>query len=55
MADITTDQLEQTRHVRTQADVDRLFNDANLPIRDGGSLVDTNAAVPLATAAINPP
>jgi LysR family cys regulon transcriptional activator len=52
---ITTDQLEQTRHVRTQADVDRLFNDVNLPVRDGGSLVDTNAAVPLATAAINPP
>jgi len=52
---ITAEQLEKTRHVRTQADVDRLFNDANLPVRDGGSLVDTNAAVPLATAAINPP
>ena len=52
---ITADQLEKTRHVRTQADVDRLFNDANLPVRDGGSLVDTNATVPLATAAINPP
>jgi len=52
---ITPDQLEKTRHARTQADIDRLFNDANLPVRDGGSLVDTNAAVPLATAAINPP
>ena len=52
---ITAEQLEKTRHLRTQADVDRLFNDANLPVRDGGSLVDTNAAVPLATAAINPP
>ena len=52
---ITADQLEKTRHVRTQADIDRLFNDANLPVRDCCPLVDTNAAVPLATAAINPP
>ena len=52
---ITADQLEKTRHVRTQADIDRLFYDANLPVRDCCPLVDTNAAVPLATAAINPP
>ena len=41
---ITTDQLEQTRHVRTQADVDRLFDDADLPVRDGCSDARTAAA-----------
>ena len=32
---ITTDQLEQTRHVRSQADIDKLFKDAQLPVRGG--------------------
>ena len=32
---ITADQLEQTRHVRSQPEIDKLFEDANLPIRGG--------------------
>ena len=32
---ITIDQLEQTRHVRSQADVDSLFSDAIIPVRGG--------------------
>ena len=32
---ITADQLEKARHVRTQADIDKLFHDAELPIRGG--------------------
>ncbi len=32
---ITTDQLEQTRHVRSQTDIDSLFRDARLPVRGG--------------------
>ena len=32
---ITSDQLEKTRQVRTQAEVDKLFNDAKLPVRGG--------------------
>jgi len=32
---ITADQLEKTRHVRTQSEVDKLFRDANLPVRSG--------------------
>ena len=34
---ITADQLEQTRHARTQDDIDRLYKDADLPIRGGCS------------------
>jgi len=34
---ITTDQLEQTRHVRSQDDIDELFESAELPIRGGCS------------------
>ncbi|MGI9270963.1 MAG: HTH-type transcriptional regulator CysB [Woeseiaceae bacterium] len=34
---ITADQLEQTRHVRSQVDLDKLFGDANLPVRSGGT------------------
>jgi len=34
---ITTDQLEQTRHVRSQDDIDKLFASAELPIRGGCS------------------
>ena len=34
---ITTDQLEQTRHVRSQDDIDKLFESAELPIRGGCS------------------
>ena len=34
---ITTDQLERTRHVRSQSDIDDLFRDASLPVRGGCS------------------
>ena len=40
---ITTDQLEKTRHVRTQSDIDKLFRGAKLPIR-GGCAEDITAA-----------
>ena len=52
---ITADQVEHIRHVRTQADIDKLFDEVMLPVRDGFALVDTNAAVSLTTAAVNPP
>ncbi|MDH3749502.1 MAG: LysR substrate-binding domain-containing protein, partial [Gammaproteobacteria bacterium] len=32
---ISKDQLEQTRHVRSQADIDKLFRNAKLPLRGG--------------------
>jgi LysR family cys regulon transcriptional activator len=34
---ITADQLEQTRHARSQDDIDKLFESADLPIRAGCS------------------
>jgi LysR family cys regulon transcriptional activator len=34
---ITKDQLERTRHVRSQTDIDELFEDASLPLRGGCS------------------
>jgi len=40
---ISTDQLEKTRHVRTQAEIDKLFKGARLPVR-GGCSDDVNAA-----------
>jgi LysR family transcriptional regulator, cys regulon transcriptional activator len=40
---ISHDQLEQTRHARTQEDIDRLFNGALLPVR-GGCSDDITAA-----------
>jgi LysR family cys regulon transcriptional activator len=40
---ISANQLEKTRHVRTQAEVDKLFADAALPIR-GGCSDDITAA-----------
>jgi LysR family cys regulon transcriptional activator len=40
---ITTDQLEQTRQLRSQADIDRLFDGVTLPIR-GGCINDIIAA-----------
>ena len=40
---ITTDQLERTRHVRSQSDIDDLFRDAHLPVR-GGCSDDITAA-----------
>ena len=40
---ITTDQLEQTRHVRSQTEIDTLFKDARLPVR-GGCTDDITAA-----------
>ncbi len=41
---ISADQLEQTRHVHTQADIDKLFQDADLPVRGGCSDSVTEAA-----------
>lgn len=41
---ITPDQLEQTRHVRSQIDIDKLFDGAALPVRSGGSNDDVAAA-----------
>jgi LysR family cys regulon transcriptional activator len=41
---ISADQLERTRHVRTQADVDKLFANAELPVRGGCSDEATAAA-----------
>jgi LysR family cys regulon transcriptional activator len=32
---ISADQLEKTRHIRTQSEIDKLFEDATLPIRGG--------------------
>ena len=32
---ITPDQLEKTRHVRTQTEIDKLFHDVELPVRGG--------------------
>jgi LysR family cys regulon transcriptional activator len=32
---ITADQLEKTRHVRSQVEIDKLFDDAHIPIRNG--------------------
>ena len=40
---ISANQLEKTRHVRTQAEVDKLFADATLPVR-GGCSDDLTAA-----------
>lgn len=33
---ITADQLEKTRHIRSQVEIDKLFKDAHIPIRNGG-------------------
>jgi LysR family cys regulon transcriptional activator len=41
---ITNDQLEKTRHVRSQADIDKLFEGAELPLRGGCSDGITAAA-----------
>lgn len=41
---ITADQLEKTRHVRTQEDIDKLFADHQLPVRRGCSDGDITAA-----------
>ena len=40
---ISTDQLEKTRHVRSQADIDKLFQGSELPVR-GGCSDDMTAA-----------
>jgi len=32
---ITSDQLEQTRHVRSQSEIDELFKNSKLPVRNG--------------------
>ena len=41
---ITAEQLEKTRHVRSQADIDKLFEGARLPLRGGCSDGMTAAA-----------
>ena len=41
---ITPDQLEKTRHVRSQGDIDKLFADAKIPLRGGCSDGMTAAA-----------
>lgn len=41
---ITLDQLEKTRNARSQADIDRLFVEADLPVRGGCSDRMTDAA-----------
>ena len=41
---ITSDQLEQTRNIRSQSDIDKLFADATLPVRGGCSDGMTAAA-----------
>jgi hypothetical protein len=41
---ITDSQIEQTRHARTQEEIDSLFDDAQLPIRVGCSDDITEAA-----------
>ena len=41
---ISSDQLEKTRHVRSQADIDKLFKGAQLPVRGGCSDGITAAA-----------
>ena len=33
---ISADQLEKTRHARSQLEIDKLFSDAHIPIRDVG-------------------
>jgi len=33
---ITADQLEKTRHVRSQIEIDKLLDDAHIPIKNGG-------------------
>ncbi|MDH3746637.1 MAG: HTH-type transcriptional regulator CysB [Gammaproteobacteria bacterium] len=40
---ITADQLEKTRHARTQSDIDKLFVESRLPVR-GGCSDDINEA-----------
>ena len=32
---ISSDQLEKTRHARSQSDIDKLYEEADLPVRDG--------------------
>ncbi len=40
---ITADQLEKTRHVRSQVEIDRLFSDAHIPTRNGEMACDSVA------------
>ena len=41
---ITADQLEKTRHVRSQVEIDKLFVDAHIPIKNGGMTGATSSA-----------
>lgn len=42
---ITSDQLEKTRHIRSQAEMDKLFSDANLPTLNSSQANDKHAAL----------
>ena len=41
---ITADQLEKTRHVRSQLEIDKLFDDAHIPTRNGEMDGETSGA-----------
>jgi LysR family cys regulon transcriptional activator len=41
---ITADQLEKTRHVRSQVEIDKLFNDAHVPVKNGEMDAETSGA-----------
>ena len=41
---ITADQLERTRHVRSQLEIDKLFTDAHIPTRNGEMDSETTSA-----------
>ncbi len=41
---ITADQLERTRHARSQSEIDSIFDDAELPVRAGQATKITEAA-----------
>lgn len=42
---ITSDQLEKTRHIRSQAEIDKLFNTANLPTLNNSEADEKHAAL----------
>ena len=48
---ITADQLEKTRHVRTQIEIDRLFGEAHIPIRCSAPANDASSTTRLQSIA----
>ena len=42
---ITSDQLEKTRHIRSQVEIDKLFSDAHLPTLNGSSANEKKSAL----------